>query len=109
MRTMASLTVRNIPEDAKLRFRQIAAAHGRSMEEHLRQLVLHAGTDVQENGQSTFQGVSDVRHDFKHQFDTPLDPKAASRARIERLIALGRGLNFEAPVREAEDIDIPEL
>jgi plasmid stability protein len=40
---VASLTVRNIPEDAKLRFRQIAAAHGRSMEEHLRQLVIDAG------------------------------------------------------------------
>ncbi len=39
---MASLTVRNIPEDAKLRFRQVAAAHGRSMEEHLRQLVIEA-------------------------------------------------------------------
>ena len=39
---VASFTVRNIPEDAKLRFRQIAAAHGRSMEEHLRQLVISA-------------------------------------------------------------------
>ncbi len=39
---LASFTVRNIPEDAKLRFRQIAAAHGRSMEEHLRQLVISA-------------------------------------------------------------------
>jgi plasmid stability protein len=39
---MASLTIRNIPDDAKLRFRQIAAAHGRSMEEHLRQLVIEA-------------------------------------------------------------------
>jgi plasmid stability protein len=39
---MASLTIRNIPEDAKLRFRQIAAAHGRSMEDHLRQLVINA-------------------------------------------------------------------
>ena len=40
---MASLTVRNLPEEAKQRFRQIAAAHGRSMEEHLRQLVIEAG------------------------------------------------------------------
>lgn len=39
---MASLTVRNLPDDAKLRFRQVAAAHGRSMEEHLRQLVIEA-------------------------------------------------------------------
>ena len=40
---MATLTVRNIPDDAKHRFRQVAAAHGRSMEEHLRQLVIEAG------------------------------------------------------------------
>ena len=39
---MASLTVRNVPEDAKHRFRQVAAAYGRSMEEHLRQLVIEA-------------------------------------------------------------------
>lgn len=39
---MATLTVRNIPEDAKHRFRQVAAAHGRSMEEHLRNLVIEA-------------------------------------------------------------------
>lgn len=39
---MATLTVRGLPDDAKHRFRQIAAAHGRSMEEHLRQLVIEA-------------------------------------------------------------------
>ena len=39
---MASLTIRNIPEDAKRRFRQRAAAHGRSMEEEARQLILEA-------------------------------------------------------------------
>jgi plasmid stability protein len=43
---MASLTVRNIPDAAKLRFRQIAAAHGRSMEEHLRQLIIDAAVDT---------------------------------------------------------------
>jgi len=37
---MASLTVRNIPEEAKQRFRQLAASHGRSMEEEARQLIL---------------------------------------------------------------------
>ncbi len=39
---MASLTIRNIPEDAKRRFHQRAAAHGRSMEEEGRQLILAA-------------------------------------------------------------------
>ena len=37
---MASLTIRNIPDDVKRRFRQLAAAHGRSMEEHLRRLII---------------------------------------------------------------------
>ena len=39
---VATLTVRNVPDEAKHRFRQVAAAHGRSMEEHLRQLVIEA-------------------------------------------------------------------
>jgi len=37
---VASLTIRNIPEEAKRKFRQRAAAHGRSMEEEARQLIL---------------------------------------------------------------------
>ena len=60
---MASLTVRNIPEDAKLRFRQIAAAHGRSMEEHLRQLVIEA----EPAGEAAVQGVRDVSQTFRHE------------------------------------------
>jgi plasmid stability protein len=39
---VASLTIRNIPEDAKRRFRQRAAANGRSMEEEARQLIVSA-------------------------------------------------------------------
>jgi len=42
---VASLTIRNIPEDAKHRFRQVAAAHGRSMEEHMRKLLLASISD----------------------------------------------------------------
>ena len=60
---MASLTVRNVPEDAKLRFRQVAAAHGRSMEEHLRQLVIDADFD----DHTSFMGVRDMRQEFRHQ------------------------------------------
>ncbi len=48
---MASMTIRNIPEDAKRRFRQLAAANGRSMEEHMRRLLLEAVAD--EPGPST--------------------------------------------------------
>jgi plasmid stability protein len=71
---VASLTVRNIPEDAKLRFRQIAAAHGRSMEEHLRQLVVEADF----RGDAPAQGVSDVKQSFKH-FETEPAPAEPSR------------------------------
>ena len=104
---MASLTVRNIPDDAKLRFRQIAAAHGRSMEEHLRQLVMNAdtGTDTE----PTFEGVRDVTHSFRH-FDSvkPLDPKVESRARIDRLIALANGAGegvFEREKTQLREFD----
>ena len=62
---MASLTVRNIPDDAKHRFRQIAAAHGRSMEEHLRQLVIDASSQV------PVGGFADVPLAFRHQQAEP--------------------------------------
>ncbi|MBX9884905.1 MAG: hypothetical protein K2X68_08020 [Novosphingobium sp.] len=96
---MSSLTVRNIPEDAKLRFRRVAAAHGRSMEEHLRQLVITASFTPE----TRFEGVREVSQTFRHE---PLETasKSESRARIERLIALGQGLDFDPPPREAADL-----
>jgi hypothetical protein len=57
---VATLTVRNIPDDAKHRFRQIAAAHGRSMEEHLRQLVIEADFEGASGNR-----VKEARHKFK--------------------------------------------
>lgn len=95
---MASLTVRNLPEDAKLRFRQVAAAHGRSMEEHLRQLVI----EVAGMGQAV-PAVGDAATPFKG-FGPERTPeaKAESRARIERLIDLGRGIDWEPEPRKAE-------
>lgn len=92
---MASMTIRNVPEDAKHRFRQVAAAAGRSMEDHLRQLVINAGSE------SSFTGVNDMATSFRH-FET--DPKAKSRARIERLIELGRGIDWESEPREVEKL-----
>lgn len=61
---MASLTVRNLPEAAKLRFRQVAAAHGRSMEEHLRQLVIDADFDTT---RAPARHVADAPLAFRHQ------------------------------------------
>ncbi len=92
---MASLTVRNLPDDAKLRFRQVAAAHGRSMEEHLRVMVVEAGMGTSD------PLVRDASANFKG-FDP--DPLAESRARIERLIELGRGIDWEPEPRVPEPL-----
>jgi plasmid stability protein len=78
---VATLTVRNVPDEAKHRFRQVAAAHGRSMEEHLRQLIIAAPA-------LTLPPAS------------ALEPTAESRARIERLLRLGQGIDWQPPARE---------
>jgi plasmid stability protein len=79
---VASLTIRNIPEEAKLRFRQVAAAHGRSMEEHLRQLVI--GADLQ--NEIPAQGVSDVTQTFKH-----FEPQTSGANWVRELIRVADG------------------
>src|SRR5205823_1501892 len=43
---MGSLTVRNVGEDVKKRLRLRAAAHGRSMEEEIRQLLAEGAADA---------------------------------------------------------------
>ncbi|WP_373488775.1 hypothetical protein [Blastomonas sp.] len=93
---MASLTVRNVPDDAKLRFRQVAAAHGRSMEEHLRVLICEAGMAAAD------PSVRDAPIPFKVHPES--DPKAESRERIERLIEAGRGIGWEPEPREVGTI-----
>ncbi len=90
---MASLTVRNVPEDAKRRFRQVAAAHGRSMEEHLRQLIVAAEVDDVRLPQ-----FADAQTPFRHADADEF--VSTGSANIDRLIRLGRGLEFEAPPRE---------
>ena len=96
---MASLTVRNIPEEAKLRFRQVAAAHGRSMEEHLRQLVIAAGTEDEPGS-----GVRDMKQQFRHA--QPEDKFVSSGSPvIDDLLRLGRGLEFDVPKREVEQFE----
>jgi hypothetical protein len=96
---MATLTIRNIPEDAKLRLRQIAAAHGRSMEEHLRQMIINAGFDDERPA----AGVRDVHRPFGH-FEPDATVLSSGSAVIDRLWRLGHGLEFEAPPREAEPL-----
>lgn len=82
---MSSLTVRNLPEDAKRRFRQVAAAHGRSMEEHLRQLVINA--DFADAGGSP-SGFAEARQTFQH------DPNYNW---VEELIRIANGANLRIP------------
>lgn len=58
---MASLTIRNIPEDAKARLRNVAAAHGRSMEEHMRQMIIGVASD-----DTRPSGVAEKAMPFRH-------------------------------------------
>ena len=83
---MASLTVRNIPEEAKLRFRQIAAAHGRSMEEHLRHLVIEADLG---GGEQRPSHVAEARQTFSYE---PRSEQIATREDVVReLIRIADG------------------
>ncbi|GGI75567.1 hypothetical protein GCM10007973_10600 [Polymorphobacter multimanifer] len=84
---MASLTVRNIPEDAKHRFRQVAAAHGRSMEEHLRHLVIEADL-ARPSGQ-----FADAPQPFNHQ-------QPASEF-VQTLLQIADGESAEENLRHA--------
>ena len=78
---MASLTIRNIPEDAKLRFRQRAAAHGRSMEEEARQLIL---TSVSDNIEPKRKSIGQMLYEMSRPgIDLPIPPR--SKARIPDL------------------------
>ncbi len=100
---MASLTIRNIPDDAKLRFRQVAAAHGRSMEEHLRQLILSACN--QET--PLHQGVNDVSHSFRHFEPEPIASTGSSV--IDELIRLANGAGegvFDKETTELREFDL---
>ncbi len=106
---MATLTVRNIPDDAKLRFRQVAAAHGRSMEEHLRQLVIEA----EPANEPVFQGVREVTQAFRHepaalarQSEVARDSEHAARIRamssaefVKYLVETAGGVGLELPPR----------
>jgi plasmid stability protein len=88
---VASFTVRNIPEDVKLRFRQIAAAHGRSMEEHLRQLVINADF---ESISETSGHVAETRQTFRHQ-PTERDTKTGEDM-VRELIRIADGAGESA-------------
>jgi plasmid stability protein len=66
------LTIRNIPEDAKRRFRQRAASHGRSMEEEARQIILAA---VNDDGRTPRKSIGQMLYEASRPgFDLPEVP-----------------------------------
>ncbi len=127
---MGTLTVRNVPDDAKHRFRQVAAAHGRSMEEHLRQLVIDA--EYGERAEAAAQ-LSDAPVVFRHRGvdkavihqlleaaegarDDGLDRRKYADIRfltakdaIAELRRLANGVGFDAPRQMSTDLDAPQF
>lgn len=125
---MATLTVRDVPDDAKHRFRQVAAAHGRSMEEHLRQLII---TAEYRSPVATSERVRDVPTAFRHQSidkaavrhlleaaegarDDGLDRRKyadirfmSARDAMAELRRLANGVGFDVPRRMNTDLDAP--
>jgi plasmid stability protein len=125
---VASLTVRNIPEDAKARFRRIAASHGRSMEDHLRQLII--GASDQDTSRSAVaeeatpfnsetrdknwvhelirlangagEGVFDVGKYAEIRYMSPKDAMAELRR-------LANGVGLELPPRQSTKVEAPEF
>ena len=74
---MASLTIRNIPEEAKRRFRQRAAAHGRSMEDEARQLIIAAAND---GGRPARKSMFEILYDASRPgLDLPIPPRTPAR------------------------------
>lgn len=106
---MASLTIRNIPDDVKTRFRQVAAAHGRSMEEHMRQLI----TEFVEDGERTAPIVKDNVAPFR-AFRTQdarvlPEPTPLEKDWVEELRRLAAGADLRLPPRRAQTLDAPDL
>lgn len=79
---MASVTIRNLPDDVKQDLRERAARNGRSLEDEARRaLIALVRPEVPEPRKSFFQGLRDIsRPGFD---DFPIPPR--SRARIPDL------------------------
>ena len=125
---MATLTVRNVPDDAKHRFRQVAAAHGRSMEEHLRQLVIEADFDGTRSDRvaekpTAFQHVSS-RQDWVRELVRVADGSGSgdagtgqfgeirfmtARDAMAELRRLANGVGFDPPPRLSTELDAPDF
>ncbi len=73
---MPSLTIRNIPEDVKRRFRQRAAANGHSMEEEGRQMILKSVGETNQPRKSMFRILYDAS---RPGFDLPIPERSPAR------------------------------
>ena len=73
---MASLTIRDIPDEVKRRFRQRAAANGHSMEEEGRQLIFKSVGDTDRPRKSMFQILYDAS---RPGLDLPIPPRSPAR------------------------------
>ena len=74
---MASLTIRNIPDEAKRRFRQRAAAHGRSMEEEARQLIIEAAAS---NVKPARKSIGEMLYEMSRPgIELPIPPRTPAR------------------------------
>ncbi|MEY2926746.1 MAG: hypothetical protein RL367_1223 [Pseudomonadota bacterium] len=99
---MASLTVRNIPDEAKLRFRLIAAAHGRSMEAHLRQMIIGSQSGEMEPADA----LAETKVPFQH-FE-PAGGETQPKSFGQMLYDLSRpGIDLPIPPRTA--VRIPAI
>jgi plasmid stability protein len=69
---VASLTIRNIPEDAKRRFRKRAAHHGRSMEEEARRILI-AAADEEETPATPRKSIFEMLYEASRPgFELPI-------------------------------------
>lgn len=81
---MGSVTIRNIADEVKNAARLAAAKNGRSMEAELRALLVRTYADASKVGQRR-------------------------ESSIQKLIRLGRGIEFDAPPRQSFIVDEPSL
>ncbi|MBC7987919.1 MAG: ribbon-helix-helix protein, CopG family [Sphingomonadaceae bacterium] len=106
---MASLTIRNIPEEVKARFRQLAAAHGRSMEEHMRHLIADLVRDDDRTPPVVKDNIVPDRAFRTYAASTIPDPAPLEKDWVAELRQLAAGADLRVPPRRAQKLDAPDL
>jgi plasmid stability protein len=102
---MASLTIRNIPDFAKLRFRQLAAAHGRSMEEHMRQLLFETVAE----GEGPSSRLQEEQAGFARENQLNARPEPGEEDWVHELICIANGAGegvFEREPQPLQEFDL---